>query len=223
MAVTAVTSDEYKLGLITKLIDLDNDSVKCLLMRQGFSFDKGNHGKLINIKTVNTPVQIDVVAAAKTFTRLSGSFVADGYVAGNEITGANFANAGNNAAFIISTVTALVITVVTGTGMVNETGSGDETLTSDDELATGNGYTQDTKTTGVITVVLDGVNHYAKATWPTVTWTPSGGDIGPTPGMILYDDTTADDIIIAYIDFGGDVTRADTVPFDAQNGEIREI
>ncbi|MCK5608572.1 hypothetical protein KAR91_42210 [Candidatus Pacearchaeota archaeon] len=223
MAVTAQTSDQYKLGLITKLIDLDNDSVKVLLMRDGFSFDRGKCGKLINIKTVNAGVQIDVVAAAKTFTRASGSFLTDGFIPGNEITGANFANGGNNAAFIIAIVTALVITVVTGTGLVNETGSGDETLTSDDELATGNGYTQDTKTTGTITVSVDTANHYAKATFPTVTWTASGGAIGPTPGAILYDDTTADNIVVGYIDFGGNETRATTETLDIQNGEIREV
>lgn len=223
MAVTAVTSDRYKYALITKTIDLANDTVKVLLMRTGFTFDKGLHRLKINIKTASAAVQIDVDSVAGTFTRASGSFVTDGFVAGNKILGANFANAGNNATFYIQTVTALVITVTDSTGMVTETGSGDETITSDDELATGNGYTQDTKTTGTITVTEDTVSHYAKGTFPTVTWTASGGSIGPTAGALLYDDTTAEDTIIGYIDFGGDETRLDGFTLDIQNGEIREV
>lgn len=79
----------------------------------------------------NAAVQIDVVATAGTFTRASGSFLTDGFFVGMSFTGANFTNGGNNAQFTVATVTALVITVVDNTGMVNETGSGDETLTSD--------------------------------------------------------------------------------------------
>ena len=80
---------------------------------------------------VNAAVQIDVVAAAGTFTRASGSFITDGFDPGCTFTGSGFANGGNNAQFVVDTVTATVITVVDNTGMVNETGSGDEVLTSD--------------------------------------------------------------------------------------------
>ena len=77
------------------------------------------------------PIQIDVVASAGTFTRGSGSFYADGFEKGARFTGANFANGGNNTAFTVDSVSAdgLTITVVDNTGMVDETGSGDETLT----------------------------------------------------------------------------------------------
>jgi hypothetical protein len=223
MAVTATTGNRYKEALINGEIDLDNDSIKVLLMRSGFVFDKQEHHELINLKTVNAGVQIDVDEPTGKFTRASGSFVTDGFVVGNEITGANFANGGNNAAFIIDTVSATEIVVVDNTGMVTETGSGDETLTSDDELATGNGYTQDTKTTGTTTVALDNPSNYANMTFPTVTWSASGGSIGPSPGAILYDDTHADDVIIGYIDFGAEQTATDGTTFDIQNGEIREL
>lgn len=84
--------------------------------------------------TLGTPVtaaiQIDVVATAGTFTRLSGSFLDDGFQPDNTFTGSVFANGGNNAQFTADTVTDLVITVKDNTGMVNETGTGDEVLTS---------------------------------------------------------------------------------------------
>jgi len=85
--------------------------------------------------TLPTPAasagQIDVDDSAGTFTRASGDFVADGYEPGMSFTGANFANGGNNAQFTILSVTTTVITVLDSTGMVTETGSGDETVDVD--------------------------------------------------------------------------------------------
>ena len=84
--------------------------------------------------TLGTPTtaaqQIDVVAASGTFTRVGGgSFITEGYEQGARFTGAAFTNGGNNTDFTVDSVTATVITVVDNTGMVNETGGGDETLT----------------------------------------------------------------------------------------------
>jgi hypothetical protein len=71
-------------------------------------------------------VQIDVVAASGTFTRASGSFITDGFRPGMTVVFSGFTNGGNNATKVISAVTATVITVTSITGLVNETGSGDE-------------------------------------------------------------------------------------------------
>jgi hypothetical protein len=78
---------------------------------------------------------------------------------------------------------------------------------SGSELATGNGYTQDTKTlTAAPTVTESGATEYrVSIVWADVSWTTSGV-VGPTPGMIIYDDTHGDDIIVGYIDFGGEQT-----------------
>jgi len=80
------------------------------------------------------------------------------------------------------------------------------------ELATGNGYTANTKTLGAATVTEDDTDDRTEVTWANITWTASGGAIGPTPGAIIYDDTVAAptaDPIVGYIDFGGDQTQAD--------------
>src|SRR3972149_7190953 len=74
----------------------------------------------------STPIAIDVVAAAKTFTRASGSFVTNGFVAGMVVTMSGFTHAGNNGSKTIATGTALVITITSATGLVDETGGGDE-------------------------------------------------------------------------------------------------
>jgi len=94
-------------------------------------YDSHNSTDTFTLGTpVNAAVQIDVVAAAGTFTRASGSFLTDGFERGCTFTGSNFTNGGNNAQFTALTVTATVITVDDNAGMVNETGSGDEVLTS---------------------------------------------------------------------------------------------
>lgn len=77
------------------------------------------------------------------------------------------------------------------------------------EIATGNGYTQNTKTLTGVSVTEDDTDDRGEVTWSTVTWTASGGSIGPSNGAIVFDDTTADDTIIGYIDFGEAKTAAD--------------
>jgi len=90
------------------------------------------------------------------------------------------------------------------------------------ELATGNGYTQDTKTLSAApTVTEDDANDRLSVTWDNVTWTAAGGSIGPTPGAIIYDDTTGDNTVVGYIDFGGDQTQADTGVATIANIEFR--
>ena len=216
MAITFIRSDHFTYALLKKLIELSTDSVKVLLMRQGFVFDKGVHGKLANIKTNTGAIALIWAAADSSVSRASGSFVTDGFVPGNRCTSDDVSNPGP---LTIDTVTALKITFVEA--VVNS--SATKTLTSNDELATGSGYTQDTKTTGAITVAEDNVNHYTDASFPTVTWTAAGGSIGPTPGAILYDDTTAENVIVGYIDFGGDETRTTGNTLDISNGVIRNL
>jgi hypothetical protein len=80
------------------------------------------------------------------------------------------------------------------------------------ELATGYGYTRNTKTLSGVAVTEDDTNDRCSVTWSNVTWTASGGAIGPTPGAIIFDDTVTTptaDPIIGYIDFGGEQTQAD--------------
>lgn len=80
------------------------------------------------------------------------------------------------------------------------------------ELATGYGYTRNTKTLTGVALTEDDTNDRLSVTWSNATWTASGGNIGPTPGAIIYDDTpttpTADPIV-GYIDFGGEQTQVD--------------
>lgn len=92
------------------------------------------------------------------------------------------------------------------------------------ELATGYGYTRNTKTLSTATVTEDDTNDRCSTTWPNITWTASGGSIGPTPGAIIFDDTVTTptaDPIIGYIDFGGEQTQADGGVATVSSIEVR--
>lgn len=90
------------------------------------SVTRGNITEQVRNIADSGALQIDVVAGAGTFTRASGSFVDDGFKVGHSVTFSGFANGGNNATKTITAVTALVITVGDTSGLVNETGSGNE-------------------------------------------------------------------------------------------------
>lgn len=89
------------------------------------------------------------------------------------------------------------------------------------ELATGNGYTQNAATLANVVVSEDDTNDRANVVWDNYVWTASGGNIGPTPGAIIFDDTSSDDTIVGYIDFGSDQTASDGGTFTITAPTVR--
>ena len=65
---------------------------------------------------------------AGTYTRSAGSFLTDLFRVGMGFTASGYSNGGNNGNKTISTVTATVITVTNKTGLVTESGTGDERI-----------------------------------------------------------------------------------------------
>lgn len=87
----------------------------------------GGTGLMFAQKFIDTTaITINVVAAAGTFTRTAGSYLTNGFRPGMTIVTSGFTNGGNNTTKIISTVTATVITVTSNSGLVDESGDGDE-------------------------------------------------------------------------------------------------
>jgi hypothetical protein len=213
MPDTVTNSDYYPYALGKKLIEWSTDTFKLLLMRSGFAFDRTKHKQLKNIKTNTGAISLTFVAATSKMTRGSGSFITDGFVVGNRVTTDATLNPGP---FTILTVSALEI--VFNEAVVNE-GPVTKTATSDDELATGFGYVQYTKSP-TMTFTEDDTNHWALASYPTQTWTTSGGNIGPSPCAILYDQT-ADVIVHAIIFGGGEQTAISGSDFDIQAGSAK--
>lgn len=77
------------------------------------------------------------------------------------------------------------------------------------ELATANGYTVNTKMLAGVAISEDDTDDRAEVTWSNISWTASGGSIGPSNGAIIFDDTTIDDTVVGYIDFGSAQTATD--------------
>lgn len=74
--------------------------------------------------------------APSTFSRVSGSFITDGFLPGGTISVTGFSNGANNSTFTIATVTALSMTITQAT-LVTEAGTGDERIQMRDYYAGG--------------------------------------------------------------------------------------
>lgn len=82
------------------------------------------------------------------------------------------------------------------------------------ELATGNGYTQDAETLGSVTWTESGGTLTFDAA--DASWTASGGSIGPADDGVIYDEsatTPAADLLMCSIDFDGSQTAGDGTDF----------
>jgi hypothetical protein len=92
---------------------------------------------------------------------------------------------------------------------------------SSSELATGNGYTAAGATLAGVAVTEDDTNLKSKATWNSVSWTATGGNIGPSPGAFIYDDTISSPSkpLVGYIDFGGNQTQVSGGAFTVASPE----
>lgn len=95
---------------------------------------------------------------------------------------------------------------------------------SANELANGYGYTTGGATLANALVTEDDTDERCEVTWSNANWTANGGNIGPTPGAIIYDDTPTTpqaDPVVGYIDFGGNQTQASGGVLTIANVEVR--
>lgn len=81
----------------------------------------------IDGETSLTATTISASATGNKFTRAAGSFITDGWAAGDIGVSSGFATGANNADFTVTAVSALELSVL-GPTLVNEAGTGDEDL-----------------------------------------------------------------------------------------------
>jgi hypothetical protein len=202
--------------------------LKCMLTRSLFSFNKATYGKLINFQSflagTTNPVYVTLTT---TVGMAAGGFLAAGFVVGNSITFAGFTNGGNNATFKIATLSDTLMTVThldgSAPSMTNEGPSTSITFTTSDELANGNGYTTGGVVSGVPVLSEDDVNGYANISIPTISWTASGGSIGPSASLIIFDLATTDNVCCGNLDFSGDSTAVTGSAFVVAGVTLRDV
>lgn len=82
------------------------------------------------------------------------------------------------------------------------------------EIANGNGYTSGGATLSGVTWSFSTPTHKFDAS--DVTWTATGGSLGPATGAVIYDDTITTpeaDRLVCYIDFGTSEAAGDGTDF----------
>ena len=77
---------------------------------------------------------------------------------------------------------------------------------SSHELSSGHGYSQGSYIVGSKTLSFDAANTYYNIILPPLIWTATEGSLGPLSGVIIYDDTITDKIIVCFLDFESLVT-----------------
>ncbi len=118
----------------------------------------------------------------------------------------NGANAASDT-YIINLYSALTFTSTDATKAAAETGA--------TQLSTANGYTQDTKAlTGMAITATGSPANDVKLDADDVSWTASGGDIGPARYALVYNNTDTDKPPVAFIDFGENKTAGSGTPFN---------
>jgi hypothetical protein len=75
------------------------------------------------------------------------------------------------------------------------------------ELAQANGYTTGGVTLAGIAITEVDASNKVTVTWDNPSWTASGGSIGPCAGLMVINDTDADDVIVMYIPFSPEQTQ----------------
>lgn len=93
---------------------------------------------------------------------------------------------------------------------------------SGDEIATGNGYTQNNEALISVAVSINATLNLARIDCDNVTWLATGGSIATTGSVIFYNTSHASNTVILCADFGTDYATANGNSFtiDFSNGLI---
>lgn len=95
----------------------------------------------------------------------------------------------------------------------------DDTLSDIAQISSAGGYAPATVT--VSSSAQSGGTYSLQVA--AITWTATGADFEPFRYLVLYNDTTADDRLIAYIDYGTSYTLPSGQPFTHQAGTLLTV
>lgn len=88
------------------------------------------------------------------------------------------------------------------------------------EIAEDNGYLSGGVSLTNLSVSYEATTNTTKWDSNDASWAASGGQIGPTTGAIVYSDTSQNDKLLCYMDFGGVEVAADGANFRLSINEL---
>jgi len=215
-------SNHYKYRLLNHNVDWDApDAFKYALTRAGFVFSPlySTYGCLNAYRNGATTFNF----GSQSIARTTGSWSTDKFVPGNLIT--TSAAGSNYGPFLVTVVTTLVLTVTDPTGsmaLLTDV-STSCAITANDELGSGYGYTLGGTALAGENAGLDLATDNAYGFWNDIALTAAGGDIGPTAGIIIFDDTTSDDCIVGYFSFQTDRIIRDGTTMNVNSSTVNHI
>lgn len=168
---------------------------------------------------INNTVSASVATGA--FTRSTGSWITDTYAAGQIVTVAGYADAGNNGRFVVTGVTALVLSVTPIEGQTMAT----ESATSSTFKVASNLRTGTTRRSFTLERDFDDITQYLRFTGVNfntfaldITQDGTGQIVSATFGTMGKGQTTAT-TALAGATYASETT---TSPFDSYSGIIRD-
>ena len=91
------------------------------------------------------------------------------------------------------------------------------------ELAGINGYTTGGVSLSGVAVTESDTYNKCTVTWNDPTWVASGGNIGPSAGLMIVDDTDSDKCIVQYMPFSPEQTQPSGGTFTGHNVAFNQI
>jgi hypothetical protein len=192
-SATITLSNRLKYDLVLKRVDFSNDVIKACLVRSGFIFNPDTHHYAQNLRGSITSA---FTFMTSTITMVGGTGFSGEFVSGQAVTVSGTTS--YDGSYVLFSATDSIL-YVTGVSWVSAL-SAAVTIQIQDELLTGNGYTRNDMMMSGVFISEDDASDVVSITWTLNTsWTATGGSIGPTPGMLMVNDTWS--TIIGYISF----------------------
>jgi hypothetical protein len=185
-----VLSNRLKTALAKQQIDFSAHAFKACLARAGFVFNPDLHRTRANFKG---SLSASLIFLGST---ISGTgFSVAGFVSG-QVLSISGTTLNNNASVTLKSATDSVLyfleSFASGTSVAN--------LNIVDEYASLYGYSQDAAFLSGVVIGEDLTNDWVSVWWSiNLSWTISGGSLGPLSGMIIIDDTAS--VIVGYVSF----------------------
>lgn len=194
-SATVELSNRLKLDLIKKRLDFSADTIKACLARSGFVFNKDTYHTAQNFRGSLS------ISVSFTLSTILGSGFSGLFTSGQAITISGATTGSYNTSVTLVSATDSILYCYSLASMASwANGTSVVLITIQDEQPEAYGYSRNVMVMSGVVIGEDDASDVVSITWSCNTsWTATGGSIGPTPGMMMIDDTWS--TVIGYISF----------------------